>query len=408
METIVYDMLYFLYCGINGIKPADEIVGKYRSIQNQTTDENCINQNPEYLYQMSHAHYVDALTGTVLKQAGVKLPSSWEQSIGKAVRKVILFDSERKKITSFMEQQGIWYLPLKGIILKDDYPLTGMRQMSDNDILFDASYAEVLRDYMISIGYTVEAYGIGNHDIYKKEPIYNFELHRSLYGAAHDNNWQEYYGQVKQRLIRDTDNSYGYHMKEEDFYIYIMCHGYKHYKGSGTGIRTLLDYYVYLCKHRQSMDFAYIERECDILGIADFEKKNRELCGKVFGRASVWTSWETVSWKKKGALDALKSEFSALEWEMLQYYLTSGVYGTSEHMISNQLKKCTLKNGRISKLRYIRRRLFPGKEVYGCYPFLEKHRWLVPGFWIYRMIRMVLGKESRHRILKEVKLVRDK
>lgn len=44
-----------------------------------------------------------------------------------------------------MEQRGIWYLPLKGIILKEFYPSVGMRQMSDNDILFDEAFAEQVR-----------------------------------------------------------------------------------------------------------------------------------------------------------------------------------------------------------------------------------------------------------------------
>ena len=53
------------------------------------------------------------------------------------MRKALLFDAERKGILDFMEQRGIWYLPLKGVVLKDYYPAVGMRQMSDNDILYD-------------------------------------------------------------------------------------------------------------------------------------------------------------------------------------------------------------------------------------------------------------------------------
>mgnify|MGYP002969688486 CR=1 FL=1 len=79
------------------------------------------------------------------------------------------------------------YLPLKGIIMKDYYPSVGMRQMSDNDILFDKAYAKQIRDYMsdndilfdadawermekhmISEGYKAEYVGKGNHDVYHK------------------------------------------------------------------------------------------------------------------------------------------------------------------------------------------------------------------------------------------------
>lgn len=75
----------------------------------------------------------------------------------KAVRKVLLFDAERKKLCAWMDSEHIWYLPLKGIILKDYYPSVGMRQMSDNDILFDADAWERVEKHMISDGYKAEA-----------------------------------------------------------------------------------------------------------------------------------------------------------------------------------------------------------------------------------------------------------
>lgn len=60
------------------------------------------------------------------------------------------------------------YLPLKGIIMKDYYPSVGMRQMSDNDILFDADAWERMEKHMISGGYKAEYVGKGNHDVYHK------------------------------------------------------------------------------------------------------------------------------------------------------------------------------------------------------------------------------------------------
>lgn len=59
------------------------------------------------------------------------------------------------------------YLPLKGIIMKDYYPSVGMRQMSDNDILFDADAWERMEKHMISEGYKAEYVGKG-HDVYHK------------------------------------------------------------------------------------------------------------------------------------------------------------------------------------------------------------------------------------------------
>lgn len=386
MNEIIYDMVYLLGCGVNGTTPEKNIIQKYSMEQ----------ENLKLLYQISSAHLVDALTGTVLKQAGVKLPAIWEQSIAKAVRKVILFDAERAKLLAYMEQNKIWYLPLKGIILKDYYPSVGMRQMSDNDILFDDKHSDDIRNYMMSLGYQVESFGCSNHDVYKKKPVYNFEMHRALYAVAHDSKWETYYREIKNKLILNEGSSYGYHMSPEDFYIYIICHGCKHYRESGTGIRTLLDFYVYLNKMEQKMDFSYIEKECEILGIAKYERENRTLCKKVFGEAG--------SVKDTGA-ERYSAILSENEQKMFKYYLTSGVYGTTKQRVQNYMKNYETKGRKVSKAEYILRRLFPGKEEYQKYPIVNNHRWLLPGFWIYRILKTVCNKGDRKIILRELKTV---
>lgn len=148
LSDMMCDLLYLLGCGVNEKMPAKAYIKTFQ----EAYDEDKM----QMMYRFSKAHFVEALTGTVLKKAGVKLPIEWEQSIAKAIRKVILFDRERAEIFSYMDEQRIWHMPLKGVILKEFYPSIGMRQMSDNDILFDKDYAKQIRDYMISRGYEVE------------------------------------------------------------------------------------------------------------------------------------------------------------------------------------------------------------------------------------------------------------
>ena len=388
IEQISYDMLYLASFGINHKSNPDEsCLARYR------TNE----ENGKELFRMSAKHFIDALVGTTLKQAGVVLPKYWEERMVKAVRKVILFDAERKKLCTWMDSEHIWYLPLKGIILKDYYPSVGMRQMSDNDILFDADAWERVEKHMLSEGYEAEAVGKGNHDVYQKAPVYNFEMHRSLYGKGHDERWVAYYSDIKDRLHPDQpEGGYGYHMSDEDFYIYITSHAYKHYSGSGTGIRTLLDFYAYLSAKEESLDFDYIKAECKKLGIDDFEQHNRILCRKVFAPQQTYNQ------------DSFEQSLSADELEMLQYYLSSGVYGTFDRMVANRMEKQkkTDEKGKLSKLTYYRHRVFPGMELYENYPLLVKHRFLIPAYWVYRMVRMLFSKKRRNNMLREVKAVK--
>lgn len=42
----------------------------------------------------------------------------------------------------------------------------------------------------------------------------------------------------------------------------ITSHAYKHYGGSGTGLRTLMDFYAYLNAKGDTFNLDYIRTEC--------------------------------------------------------------------------------------------------------------------------------------------------
>ncbi|MBR3769896.1 MAG: nucleotidyltransferase family protein [Lachnospiraceae bacterium] len=381
MQKVQYDMIYLAACGVNQRKPDIEYLQK---------------MNMEWLYKLCHAHQIDALAGMTIIQAGEEIPKEWNEQIGKAIRKNILFDAERAKILQFMEQNEIWYLPLKGIVMKELYPAVGMRQMSDNDILFDEVFADKLQAYMESLGYKSVAFGKGNHDVYKKAPVYNFEMHRTLYNSGSSKEVVTYYKRIKEKLLLNEGSEYGYHFRDEDFYIYMLFHMYKHYSGGGTGIRSLLDLYVFLKKKEAQMDFSYIEQECKLLKLEDFEKQNRELCKKVFTMSDVYEQ------------TALEQLLVMEEKELLDYYLSSGVHGTQTHWVKNNMKNYAEKSGKNSKIGYLKNRLFPDAEFFkSILPWVYKHKWLLPVGWIYRIILLIFDPKRRKKIEKEVKIVRN-
>ena len=58
-------------------------------------------------------------------------------------------------------------------------------------------------------------------------------MHRSLFGKGHETKMQEYYSDIKARLIPNEGSKYGYHFSPEDFYIYMIAHEYCHYLING-------------------------------------------------------------------------------------------------------------------------------------------------------------------------------
>lgn len=364
---VAYDLIYLISCGINGTK-AD------------TDRSNAMDLSE--LYKISKRHFLNAICCMALEEAGIK-NDSFITAKNKAIRKNLLLDADRMKLTAFLDKNEIWYLPLKGIILKDLYPKSGMRQMSDNDILFDRKFQKQVYDYFISNGYTAESYGKTHHDTYLKEPVYNYEMHTSLMSELTKPLWYEYYKNVRERLICD---GYSCRFSDEDFYIYITVHTAKHFENGGTGLRSLLDTYVYLKAKENSLDFEYIKAECEKLGIAEFEKSIRKLAKKVFGT--------------EFTPESLTEE----ERNMLEYFLGSGAYGTQKNAIENKLKK----SGK-GKLHYLISRMFPDREFMKgwCRSYAPKLEKFLPAAYLWRLMHNGVTRFGKWRgELKELKKIK--
>ena len=261
------------------------VINAIRSYVNGEEMDQAFCSNLAGAYQICKKHNLTALMAEVLDRTDVDKRSPiyqrWQMEKNQAVYKNVLMDVEREEIIAFFEEKNIWYLLLKGLIIREYYPNPALREMSDNDILVDRKYMKDIYDFMVGRGYSIKGYGTSNHDEYLKKPAYNFEMHRALFDKDDYESWNNYFDNVFDKLTKKSENSLEYVFKEEDFYIYFMVHTYKHYAGGGMGLRTILDVYLYLRKNKE-LDFSYVEKELGKLNIADFEKQFRKLCFDVF------------------------------------------------------------------------------------------------------------------------------
>ena len=362
------DVIYLCRCAVNDIIPEKEKTDK---------------MNLEYLFQAAQKHSLSAVVAHSLEGAGIK-DHAFRQAKAKSIRKVTVMEIDKELLFQRMEAEKIWYMPLKGAVIKDLYPSIGIRQMADFDILFDSKYAEQVHSIMLSLGFTCEHFGKSNHDVYFKQPVSNFEMHISLFNKTHKSEIYNYYRFVKDRLLKDTDNNYGYHFSANDLYIYLTAHEYKHFHGGGTGVRSLLDTYVIWQKLGDELDEEYIRTECQKLDISDFERKNRQLAINLFGKG-------TLTEEDK---------------EILQYIIFSGTYGTYKNHLENNLKKYG--GGKKGKMKLILRRLFlPMDVVKETYPVVYRYKILLPGLFFYRLGKAVTVKRketcSKLKILMKIK-----
>ena len=199
------------------------------------------------IYYIAKKHNLVSLMAQAMEKLGFESDSDiwkrWLKEKNQLIYKSVLMDVEREAIQDFFEENNIWYMLLKGMVIRKYYPSPELREMADNDILFDNKYSKEVYDFMTARGYKSDDYNKGYHDEYLKPPAYNFEMHRQLVSSKERPKWYEYYKDVKSILINDANDKNQFYFSDNDFYVYFIVHTYKHFLNSGMGLRTVLDVY---------------------------------------------------------------------------------------------------------------------------------------------------------------------
>lgn len=397
-EAGIY-LLYLIRCALN-----EEIPDKL--------PENC---TWEEVWNFAKRSNVEATAWPAVKSfedtLDKELFRKWKGTANSVLYRELQFDVEREKILARMSENGISWLPLKGIYLKEDYPKPGMRYMCDNDILYGfvepdktggfrirgeteeqqkketKKAQKLLQKLMEDMRYQTKELN-GNHDAYHKKPMFNFEMHRDLLPKFFP--LYEYYENPWKRAVLNKDAKYGYHFMDEDKYLFMIVHAFKHYSISGCGIRTLADEYVFLKRREHTMNWDYIQKELETLKLAKFEQQMRTAAVHAFSKNQTLTEQDL---------------------EMMDYMLKNGTYGTEHTRIKNEIIKLQKEekdsNG---KKKYIWQRIFfPEDKMKEYYPFFYKHKSMRVFLPFYRVIKGLIIHPKKlineFQILKKIKKI---
>ncbi len=282
-----------------------------------------------------------------------------ERELYRTAHRRVMQERESERLFAALREAGIRFLPMKGAGIRTLYPDPDMRTSTDIDLYYDKSRREEADALMRSLGYEAEG-ADANHDGYVRGSVM-VEMHRNL--LIDFARVDAYYADVFSRF--PTDDGVQYRMSDEDFYIYMTVHTMKHFITAGTGIRSILDVYIYL-REKPQLDRAYLERELDTLGLLSFHLMLEQL-------ARVWFGGEAMPADLQGVSD---------------YVLGSGTYGSGENRAANDMKST---GGRIG---YLFSRAFPPYRLMAeKYPAVHRFPPLLPFFWIGRLFRAAFGRD---------------
>lgn len=315
------------------------------------------------LYQISRRHDIAQIVGKALDANGLsgapEIMSKFETQRYSAVFRYEQLNYVENELFCALEAAKIPFLPLKGSVVRSQYPHQWLRTSCDVDVLVPETELENAVKYLVeNCGYTRQ--GKGSHDVALLSPDWqHVELHYTLVEDA-------YLGGhmltgLWDLVVPKAGYQYWYVMPDGLFYYYHIAHMAKHFVLGGCGIRPLIDLWL-LDKqpHDEKMRNDLLEQG----GLLPFAKSVRRL-------SRVWLEC------------AVADELSL---QMQNYVLRGGVYGTTENLV----KVSQVKQG--GKGSYALSRIFLHYDVLKYqYPVLEKHRWLMPVCQVRRWCKLVLG-----------------
>lgn len=336
------------------------------------------NVDYEKLYKFCEMHKVTSLVaGDVVKCESIppEIKALFQKQLFRCAARHTAQEKEMHGLTDMFTENNIKHCFLKGTKVSRYYPEPELRFMLDMDIYIEPEKFEQAKELMLQRGYGVISVESDKDIALSKKPFLNIDLHKELkydYDKGYD-----YYKSAFSRLT-DVDGTTAMNMANEDFYVYILSHTAHHFETAGTGIRSIVDHYCIRKGLLPQCDSAVLEKGLEDTGLKIFNDRMNSLCDYWFEGSQADESVQA----------------------MAQYIFLSGVYGTQTNTYMSGIGRGEYSD---DKSAYFIKRLFPPyKSMSARYPVLKKVPFLLPLFWLIRIISAVFGKEDFKKEVKNV------
>lgn len=326
-----------------------------------------------YIYKKSvDQNIVGLIAFAILKLPKDIRPSNmdkWQLSMLQTINVMTKKNIEFLRILDELNKNLIFPLCLKGVVVKNYYPVPELRTMGDFDILIEKN--ERLKCEMVfkKMGYTL-----------KRDTLF-FEIdkdfiHGEVFFSLEDDFRKDpiYWDiKLKSNIITDLQKKT---LKPTYELAYSIVHASKHFTREGCGIRNLLDIVLMLKSNASKIDFNIVENICKS---QSYEKIYYYMI-----------SAARIFYDIRISVDMKKINKNLLQ-DFVEYLLQYGIFGrpTDGNVLSQQVVR--RERGNSSTLQRI---FFPPKEmIWHKYQYLKRNKFLLPIAWIHRFIVAVFIKK---------------
>ena len=278
-----------------------------------------------------------------------------------------------QKIFRAFEREHISYLPIKGILIKHLYPVVNYRSSNDIDILIKDKDFEKAQKVLENMSFQGKLEHTDNNDYhieYHNKSI-AVEIHSAL--APTKSNHYKYFCAAFDKAIKCDGSDYRYKMTDEDFYIYVLYHLYKHFIKGGVGVRYFLD--MYLIEKKMTFERKYLKEQLKKIGLFEFDNAVREIYKMLFDNGE--------------QTDRLR--------ELARFVYISGAHGEKTFFAMSEFSGAGTNHNNylFNKIKYFKKAWFIGRSGMTIrYPVLKKHGWLLPFCYIHKGFSTIFRKPA--------------
>ena len=300
-------------------------------------------------------------------------PAPAEQLNGALYRAIYLQAGRAQRFLTLSEKltaAGIDHMPVKGWYIKELYPEPELRSYGDIDILIRKEDRQRCHALLLAEGFTAGSDWEPTYSYIRD--IESYEFHTNLMDGNLDGreDLQAYFSRAWDHA--EPREGRRFEPEKEFHFIYCAVHLAKHLYAAGAGLRMYMDLALFIRRFSASLNWAYIEKELEGLGLTAF----------FHTLLAVLSAWFGV----KTPLSYPEPPEATLR-QLTEYTLNADLFGKLRDNSLIRVRNAGASSPR-DRLTVIRRRIFPPAAVVGKrYAFVAKRPWLLPVGWLARLIK---------------------
>ncbi|MGL4570214.1 MAG: nucleotidyltransferase domain-containing protein [Clostridium sp.] len=302
--------------------------------------------------------------------------------------------TETANILNEFSIKDIKVIALKGLVVRELYPIPDLRTMSDSDILVHKCDLEKVSEILKENGYckNEEKDNHGAHFIYTKDFCYPIEVHWTLINDDFFKGSKSFEEDVWDRIDEVSINgAKTYSLALEDLALHLCAHMAVHIAYGGFGVRQLCDLVLLVEKRGVEIDWDVFLNKVSKSGIDKFVFIIFKICNELFNMKIPFNISKEISFNRK-YVDIL-----------IEDIFRDGVYASNDmhNVFANEF---AFDKEEITAFKKFILFIFPPiKKMSEKYNYAKKYKLLIPIAWIHHLFSGITRNE--YKFIDKVKFI---